>query len=192
MTPSNASTISASRSTASGRSSFAISGSRCPASVMISRACLASSGERTNDSATQSTGSDNANRRSSMSLSDSAGTDNATPGMDRPLWSLTGPPSTTWQRTSGPSTASTSSARLPSSTSSRFPGTTSEGSSAYVVDTRAGVPTTSSTVIATWSPGCQTTARPGANRPSRIFGPCRSASTPTARPVRSAASRTRW
>ena len=49
-----------------------------------------------------------AQRRSSTSFSERAGTETATPGRLRPLWSETMPPSTTVVWTRGPSTAVTS------------------------------------------------------------------------------------
>ena len=78
-----------------------------------------SAGLRTNDSATMSTRRPSANARSAQSLSDMAGTETFIPGSERPLLSLTGPPSVTRQTTSLPSTATTRRPTLPSSTSSR-------------------------------------------------------------------------
>ena len=57
-----------------------------------------------------------------MSFSDIAGTETFMPGSERPLLSLTGPPSVTSQTTSLPSTATTRRPTLPSSTSSRSSG----------------------------------------------------------------------
>ena len=54
-----------------------------------------------------------------ITVDDVAGTDTFIPGSDRPLLSLTGPPSVTRQTTSLPSTATTRRPTLPSSTSSR-------------------------------------------------------------------------
>ena len=68
--PSKASTISSSRSTASGFSILAITGRRMPTSSITRCTSLTSSGLRTNDSATKSTPSRSANSRSSSSLSD--------------------------------------------------------------------------------------------------------------------------
>ena len=62
---------------------------------MISRTVVDVLAERTNDSATKSTARCSAQRRSSMSFSDSAGTLTATPGRLMPLLLLTGPPTTT-------------------------------------------------------------------------------------------------
>ena len=73
MMPSKASTISSSRSTASGFSSLAMTGTSMSSCRMISRTSSASSAERTKDSAMKSTPSRSAKRRSSSSLSDSAG-----------------------------------------------------------------------------------------------------------------------
>ena len=111
-----------------------------------------------------------AKRRSSSSLSDSAGTLTATPGRDSPLSLETSPPSTTRQNTSVPLTDTTVSAILPSSTRSRSPRRTSLWRSLYVVDTRDAVPTTSSTVMQTWLPVSHRTG-PSAKVPSRILGP---------------------
>ncbi|CFS69248.1 Uncharacterised protein [Mycobacterium tuberculosis] len=58
------------------------------------------------------------------------------------------------------------------------------------MDTRSWLPSQAPTVIRTVSPSAQWVA-PEAKRPNLIFGPCRSASTPTARPVASEATRTR-
>ena len=149
-----------------------------------------SAGLRTNDSATMSTRRPSANARSAQSFSDIAGTDTFMPGSERPLLSLTGPPSVTSQTTSLPSTATTRRPTLPSSTSSRSSGRASAARPLYVVDTRSWVPATSSAVIRTCSP-VRHSSEPGpvANRPSRIFGPWRSARIPTAWPSASAASR---
>ena len=62
------------------------------------------------------------------SFSDIAGTETFIPGNDRPLLSLTGPPSVTLQTTSLPSTATTRRPTLPSSTSSRSSGRASAAS----------------------------------------------------------------
>ena len=59
---------------------------------MISRTRSTSAAARTNDSAMKSTEIRSAQRRSSSSFSDSAGTLTATPGRLMPLWSLTGAP----------------------------------------------------------------------------------------------------
>src|SRR6202023_3325043 len=80
---------------------------------------------RTNDSATRSTPNRSPNSRSSMSFSDSAGTDTFMPASDRPLLLETGPPSVTLHTTSSDSIPSTTSATLPSSTSRRSPGAAS-------------------------------------------------------------------
>ena len=66
-----------------------------------------------------------AQRRSRMSFSDRAGTDTATPGRLRPLWSETMPPSMTMVCTRLPSTAVTSRVTRPSSTRMRSPRATS-------------------------------------------------------------------
>ena len=81
-----------------------------------------SAGLRTNDSATMSTRRPRANARSAQSFSDIAGTETFMPGNERPLLSLTGPPSVTRQTTSLPSIAMTRRPTLPSSTSSRSSG----------------------------------------------------------------------
>ena len=107
MIPSKARTIASRLSTASGFSSLAITGSRAPASSMILWTWSMSAGLRTNDSATMSTRRPSANARSAQSLSDMAGTETFIPGSERPLLSLTGPPSVTRQTTSLPSTATT-------------------------------------------------------------------------------------
>ena len=121
MIPSNASTISSSRSTASGFSSLAITGTSMSSCRMISRTSSASRAERTKLRAMKSTDRCRANRRSASSFAERAGTLTATPGRESPLLFDTSPPSTTRQVTSGPSTPTTVSAILPSSTSSRSP-----------------------------------------------------------------------
>ena len=62
----------------------------------------------------------------------------------------------------------------PGVTSSLSPALASSARPLYVVDTRSWVPGTSSTVTRTTSPVRHSTG-PTAKRPSRIFGPCRSA-----------------
>ena len=104
MTPSKATTIASRWSTASGFSTLARTGRAAPSSSMIWCTSLMSSGERTNDSAIRSTPRPSAKRRSSSSLSDIAGTLTATLGSETPLLLETGPPSTTRQRMSLPST----------------------------------------------------------------------------------------
>jgi hypothetical protein len=94
---------------------------------MISRTRSTSEAERTNDSAMKSTEIRSAQRRSSSSFSDRAGTLTATPGRLMPLWSLTRPPVTTSVWTSSPSTSMTLSRILPSSTSTWSPAATSPG-----------------------------------------------------------------
>ncbi|CKU69584.1 Uncharacterised protein [Mycobacterium tuberculosis] len=125
MTASNASTIASRLSMASGFSSLAITGTRRPIRSITSWTSSTSAGERTKESATMSTPRFSANVRSSMSFSDRAGAVTFIPGNEMPLLSLTGPPSTTVQTTSSPSTASTTNATLPSSTSTRSPATAS-------------------------------------------------------------------
>ncbi len=125
-----------------------------------------------------------------MSFSDSAGTLTATFGSEMPLLLDTIPPSTTRQTMSLLLTPVTSTATLPSSMSNRSPGFTSRGSFLYVVDTRSAVPMMSSLVIVTVSP-VRHSCGPSWKRPSRIFGPCRSARMPTERFAALAASRTK-
>ena len=122
MTPSKASTMPSRFATACGFSTLARTGIRRPISSMIACTSSTSAAERTNDRNTKSTPMRNAQRRSSLSLSDSAGTLTATPGRLMPLLLLTGPPSITRVRTRGPSTSITSSLTLPSSTSTVSPG----------------------------------------------------------------------
>ena len=77
----------------------------------------------------------------------------------------------------------------PSSTRIGSPTATSSDSPVWVVDTDSWSPGPRSAVITNRAPGRSRTDPP-ANRPSRILGPCRSARTPTARPLASAAWRT--
>ncbi|SLH97934.1 Uncharacterised protein [Mycobacteroides abscessus subsp. abscessus] len=122
MIASKASTMASRLSMASGFSSLPITGTRRPTLSITSCTSSTSAGERTNDSAMKSTPRSSANSRSSMSLSDSAGTETSMPGSDTPLLLDTGPPSVTRHTTSLPSTRVTVSPTLPSSTSSRSPG----------------------------------------------------------------------
>ena len=176
-------------STASGFSSLAMTGTRRPSSSMISWTRSISAGERTKDRAMKSTPSFNANRRSAMSFSLKAGTEISMPGKETPLLLETGPPSVTRHTTSLPSTSMHSIATLPSSISKRSPGFASSARFLYVVETRSWVPSTSSTVMRTIS-SLSHCSDPFLKRPKRIFGPCRSAKIPTARPVASVAERT--
>ena len=122
MMPSKARMMDSSASTASGFSSLAITGTRRFSSSMTWCTSSTSAGERTKDSATMSTPSFSAKRRSSMSFSLRAGTETSIPGRDTPLLLETGPPSTTLQTTSLPSTSTQTRPTLPSSTSRRSPG----------------------------------------------------------------------
>ena len=71
------------------------------------------------------------------------------------------------------------------------PAFTSPGSPAYVVEQTLASPGTSRVVIVNSAPFSSCTG-PSATLPSRIFGPCRSATIATPCPVRSEASRTIW
>ncbi len=95
MMPSKDSTMPSIASIACGFSILAMTGTRRPSSSMILCTSSASDALRTKLSATKSTPMRSAQRRSSMSFSDSAGTETATPGRLMPLWSLTLPPTTT-------------------------------------------------------------------------------------------------
>lgn len=190
ITPSNAITTSSMFSTACGFSTLAMTGTRRPTSsitLWTSRTSLAS---RTKDSATRSQPIRRANRRSSTSFSDSAGTFTAAPGRLMPLWSEMTPPSMTSVRTRGPSTSMTFSSTLPSLMRTWSPGETSPGSPLYVVPQICLSPGTSSAVMVNSSPRTSSTG-PSAKVSRRIFGPCRSARTPMATPVSAAAARTR-
>ena len=189
MKPSNASTISSMFSIAWGFSIFAITGRKTFSSCMILRTSSTSAAERTNDSAMKSTVMCSAQRRSSMSFSDIAGTETATPGRLMPLLLLIGPGTITRVSTSGPSTESTSRRTLPSSMRIGSPGCTSPGSPSYVVEQSFASPGTSRVVIVNSLPSSSIWG-PSATRPSRILGPWRSAKMPTPCPLWSAASRT--
>ena len=80
MMPSKASTIPSRASTAWGFSILAITGIRVPISSIISWTSLMSSAERTKDRAMKSASCSMPQRRSSLSFSDRAGTETATPG----------------------------------------------------------------------------------------------------------------
>ena len=130
-----------------------------------------------------------AQRRSSLSFSDSAGTLTATPGRLRPLWSLTLPPTSTRVVTSVSSTFTTRSRSLPSSTRIGSPSATSPGSPLYVVPQMVASPATSRVVITNSEPLASFTL-PSAKVSSRILGPWRSAMMPTPWPDESEAART--
>ena len=109
-------------SIACGFSILAMTGSITPSSRMTRRTSSTSAALRTKLSAMKSTVRWRAKRRSSMSFSDIAGTDTATPGRLMPLWLLTLPPTSTSVTTSVPSlTSVTRSRTLPSSMSSGSP-----------------------------------------------------------------------
>src|SRR5690606_15303857 len=191
MMPSNASTISTRFSTACGFSILAMTGTRRPSSSMIAWTSSMSAALRTKDSAMRSAPRRTAQRRSSLSLSDSAGTLTATPGRLRPLLFETGPGTSTRVTTRGPSTSRIRTATRPSSMRMRSPGLQSPGRPEYVVEAISAVPGTSSVVMVKVWPSCSSTS-PSTNRPRRIFGPWRSTRTATARPEAWAAARTRW
>ena len=147
MKPSNAAITSSRFSIACGFSILAMTGSMTPSSRMIRRTSSASLASRTKLSAMKSTLRCSAKRRSSMSFSDSAGTETATPGRLMPLWLLTLPPTSTSVRTSWPSTSVTRSRTLPSSMRIGSPTLTSPGSPSYVVPATWSSPGTSRVVM---------------------------------------------
>ncbi len=189
MKPSKAAITSSRFSIACGFSILAMTGSITPSSRMILRTSSASAPLRTKLNAMKSTVRWSANRRSSMSFSDSAGTETATPGRLIPLWLLTLPPTSTSVRTSVSSTATTRSRILPSSMRIGSPGFTSPGSPLYVVPATLMSPGTSRVVIVHSWPRRSVTG-PSANVARRILGPWRSAKMPTPCPLASDASRT--
>ncbi len=188
MIASNASTISSSASTACGFSTLATTGTRRPSSSMISCTRTMSEASRTKLSAMRSAPRRRPQRRSASSLPESAGTLTATPGRLMPLMLLTAPPTSTVVVTRVPSVETTRSVTLPSSMSNGSPGFTSPGRPLYVVEQMSFVPRMSSTVMTKVSPKARSCG-PSENLPSRIFGPCRSTRTATARPASSAAFR---
>ena len=190
MKPSKALITSSRLSIACGFSILAMTGRWTFSSRMISRTRSTSLPERTNERAMKSTETPSAQRRSSSSFTDSAGTLTATPGRLMPLWSLTVPPTTTSVRTSSPSTSVTRSRILPSSISTWSPAETSPGSPSYVVPQTSASPATSRVVMVKVAPSLSS-ALPSAKVSRRILGPCRSANTATPLPRESAASRTR-
>lgn len=115
-----------------------------------------------------------AQRRSASSLSLRAGTLTATPGRLMPLWSETGPATTTSVVTSVSVTPVARRATLPSSISSGSPTETSPGRPLWVVEQISRVPGTSRTVIVKVSP-TSSSCGPSEKLPRRILGPCRSA-----------------
>ena len=128
-------------------------------------------------------------RKSSLSFSDSAGTETATPGRFIPLLLLTAPGSMHFVTTSFPLTSTTSTVTFPSSIRMRSPGLQSPGRPLYVVPTLSFVPGTSSVVIVKISPRARSWG-PFSNLANRIFGPCKSTSIATATPALRAAART--
>jgi hypothetical protein len=106
-----------------------------------------------------------------------------------PLLLLTGPPTTTSHTTSVSVTWVARSSTRPSSMRIESPGETSPGKPLNVVEQRSTSPRMSSMVIVNDAPFTRTTG-PASNRPSRIFGPCRSANTAIGLPAASAALRT--
>ncbi len=106
MKPSKAAITSSRFSIACGFSILAMTGRTTFSSRMMRRTSSTSAALRTKLRAMKSTVRCSANRRSSMSFSDSAGTDTATPGRLMPLWLLTFPPTSTSHTTSVPSLTS--------------------------------------------------------------------------------------
>ena len=143
---------------------------RIPSSSMMRCTSMTSAADRTNDSAIMSHPTRSAQRKSSTSFSDRAGTLTATPGRLSPLLLEIVPPSTTRVTTRGPSTAVTSRATLPSSIKMRSPGSQSPGSPANVVEHIVASPSTSSVVMVNVASRSSSTGPPE-NRPSRILGP---------------------
>ena len=129
-----------------------------------------------------------AQRRSSMSFSLMAGTLTATPGRLMPLLLLTSPPTTTRVTTSVLGHLGRLQQQPAVVDQDRVAGLDVAGQT--LVGRRAAFDRAgdSSVVIVKLAP-FSSTSLPAAKRPSRIFGPCRSASTPTARPVAAAAAR---
>ena len=115
---------------------------------MILRTSSASAALRTKLSAMKSTLRCSANRRSSMSFSDSAGTETATPGRLMPLLLLTLPPTSTSVYDVGAVlTSVTRSRTLPSSIRIGSPALTSPARPLYVVPQISALPSTSRVVI---------------------------------------------
>ena len=113
--------------TACGFSIFAITGVRIPSSSIMRCTASISLASRTNESAIMSTPWRSAQRKSSTSFSESAGTLTATPGKLIPLLSLNVPPSITRVTTSVSLTEVTSRATFPSSIRRRSPALQSPG-----------------------------------------------------------------
>ncbi len=148
MKPSNAAITSSRLWIACGFSILAMTGSITPSSRITFRTSSTSAALRTKLSAMKSTVRCSAKRRSSMSFSDIAGTETATPGRLMPLWLLTLPPTSTSVTTSVPSlTSVTRSRTLPSSMRIGSPTFTSPGRPWYVVPATLSSPGTSRVVI---------------------------------------------
>ena len=124
-----------------------------------------------------------------MSLGVIAGIETGVPGRLIPLWSESVPPPATRAFTSLPETPITSRRMAPSLISTGSPIETSSASPSYEQEKRWALPRTGSAMMATSAPGSRRTLPPSI-LPTRIFGPCRSSSSPTGRPARSAAART--
>ena len=153
MNASNALTISSRLSIACGFSILAMIGSITPSSRMIARTSSTSAAERTKDSAMKSTDVRSAQRRSSLSFSDSAGHADGHAGQVEALVvaDLAGRPRRGWSRRCRPP-STTRSRSLPSSTRIGSPSDTSPGRPLYVVPQIVASPSTSRVVITNSAP----------------------------------------
>ena len=133
---------------------------------------------RTKDRAIMSTPRRIAQRRSSSSFSESAGTLTATPGRLIPLLFDTNPAMSTTVVTVSSVTSVARRVTLPSSIRSKSPTFTSPHRPLKVVPQMSLVPSTSLIVILKTSP-FSSMCGPLTNLAKRIFGPCRSTKIPT-------------
>src|SRR5882724_905022 len=122
-----------------------------------------------------------------MSFGVMAGMETGVPGRLMPLRAESTPPTFTRQRTSFPSTATTSRRMEPSLISTGSPIDKSSGRPSYEQENRCAVPRMAgSTVMVVSAPDSSRTFPPSI-LPTRILGPCRSSRSSTGRPAFSAA-----
>ena len=143
----------------------------------------------TNESAIMSTPTLSAQRRSSSSFSDKAGTFTATPGKLMPLLFETSPAISTSVVTVVLETSVARRRTFPSSISRKSPILTSSGKPLKVVPQMLTSPSTSSIVILKVAPFARWTG-PSLNFARRILGPWRSTKIPIDLPESKAALRT--
>ena len=186
MMASDSSTMSSSRSTAEGFSSFVTRLARPP---IASRSRSRSRGRWTNDAATHSTPSSSPSARSLRSLSVSGEMGSTASGMLTPLWFEISPPILTRTPAKFAPQVSTSSLTLPSLTRRLVPGFSAGEDLRMGERDPARVAGRRIEVEHERCPPPRASRSPPARSPIRSFGPCRSSSTPMGRPVADSTSR---